>query len=186
MQIQRGAITQLLNNIDNAITNIRNQMLNQTSANGKLWLYDLKFNKSYPDPLFNTQQNFGEIIDQAFTYYVSMRAAEELFNKFPWITHFDMNIGANNGTDIESNIASNGEIVLVEVFAAVRPSNNGKLSKEIRNIRKRKPSKAKARKIHRFIFFYCPDPKNYYQNAYNYLNKVQKNKATVQVKWINI
>lgn len=142
------------------------------NATGKDWLYNLKFNRTYQDPLFQKPENFGEIIDQTFTYYASFNAAIDLFKRYTWISDLNMNLGSKNGTDIESNVSSNGDIVLAEVFAVVNPNNNSKLRKELDNVITRSPSVMNQHAINTIhhIYFHCPDPKGYFRKKYNNYN----------------
>jgi hypothetical protein len=56
-----------------------------------------------------------------------------------------MNLGTTAGTDVES---ADGRIA-AEVFAAVSPSNNGKLQKDISKVNSTAAE-------HRYVFFYSP------------------------------
>jgi hypothetical protein len=71
-----------------------------------------------------------------------------LLEKFP-NTEFSLNLGPQNGNDI---ISKDGTIV-AEVFAAVNPSNNNKLNKDIKRLAENKVEKNAK---HKFIFFYTP------------------------------
>lgn len=162
MLITRNNIQDYMKSLNDGVVNLYNKFLERSKLlSYKDWLYDLKFNKTYLDPLLGVAQNFGEILDQSFTYYVSFKAAEDLFKTYTWINFFTMNIGSSNGIDIESNTSINGDVVLAEVFAVVKPSNNKKLNKEIKNIKERIPSQQKVTNILRYIYFHCPDESKY-------------------------
>ena len=92
----------------------------------------LKFKQSGRDPLDPTKPlNMIEQLNQTFTYLVSVRAVEFLFEKHPEAAPFRVNLGTAAGSDVESVDGS----VAAEVFAAVAPHNNHKLAKDIAKVR---------------------------------------------------
>lgn len=111
------------------------------------FLYKLKFMPSGHDPLDPDRRlNLIEQLNQSFTYLASFNAAEILFNEHPNVHRLTLNLGTKSGWDVETN--DSGGIV-AEVFAAVTPSNNNKLNKDIARV-----STANAK--HRYVFFMCP------------------------------
>jgi hypothetical protein len=106
----------------------------------------LKFEQSGRDPLDPTKPlNLIEQLNQTFTYLVSLRAVELLFQEHEEAAPFRMNLGTAAGSDIESVDGS----VAAEIFAAVAPDNNRKLMKDIAKVRG-------TQATHKYVFFYCP------------------------------
>ena len=87
-----------------------------------------------------------EQINQSFTYLASFYALEILFTEYPELAPFRLNLGTAPGSDIESEC---GELA-AEVFAAVAPTSNQKLKKDINKV-----IKMDARL--KFVFFMCPN-----------------------------
>ena len=112
------------------------------------FLYKMKFEAVGCDP-FDTQRslNLIEQLNQTFTYLASFRAAKLLFSWHSGLKSLKLNLGTQSGTDIESDYDSG---IFAEVFAAVTPSNNNKLNKEMERV-----SKSTAR--HKYVFFMCPN-----------------------------
>ncbi len=92
----------------------------------------LKFEQLGCDPLdLEDPQNLCEQVDQQATYTVAAHALEILMRRHPNLA-WDLAPGAHgSGHDI----VSNDETVAAEVFAAVRPTNNQKLKRDIAKIR---------------------------------------------------
>lgn len=89
--------------------------------------------------------NLIEQVNQTFTYLVSFRAMRHLLAAHPAAGPWKLNLGTAAGFDIESR----GLDVLAEVFAAVHPTNNRKLAKDVARL-------AKTRASHRYVFFHSP------------------------------
>ena len=99
------------------------------------------------DPLdANSPLNLIEQLNQTFTYIASVRAAKILFAHHPEAAPFTLNLGNVAGFDIESK--RNGGVA-AEVFAAVNPSNNQKLAKDLKKM-------GTSSAQHRYVFFMCP------------------------------
>ncbi len=112
------------------------------------FLYQLKFDALGCDPLDPSRQlNLIEQLNQCFTYLASFNGAELLFSNHTRIKSLTLNLGTKSGWDIESE--DDGGVV-AEVFAAVTPQNNDKLTKDIQKV-----SGSSAR--HRYVLFMCPD-----------------------------
>ena len=111
-------------------------------------LYTLKFDKFGRDPLKNSADNLIEQLNQTFTIMATLAAARHLYCRFSGLKELKLNPGNRRGWDIES-IDSNE--INAEVFTAVKPNNNGKLRRDVDNLKN--TSKAKCR----FVFFYCPN-----------------------------
>lgn len=106
----------------------------------------LKFQRFGRDPLDPTRPlNLIEQLNQTFTYLVSVRAVEFLFEEHPEAAPFRLNLGTAPGSDVESVHGS----VAAEVFAAVAPNNNRKLAKDVAKVRATPAA-------HKYVFFYCP------------------------------
>lgn len=112
------------------------------------FLYQLKFNAIGCDPLSRSRElNVIEQVNQTFTYLASFNGAEFLFSRHPKVQRLTLNLGTAAGSDIET--PQRGGIA-AEVFAAVTPRNNGKLTKDIKKV-----SGAKAK--HRYVLFMSPE-----------------------------
>lgn len=111
-------------------------------------LFRIKFEKIGFDPL-NQQRslNLIEQINQTFTYLASFKAAALLFSWHPGIDLLNLNLGTRAGTDIESDYDGG---IAAEIFAAVTPKNNKKLTKDIEKVSKQKAT-------HKYVFFMSPD-----------------------------
>lgn len=109
----------------------------------------LKFDRLGCDPLdVNDSQNLAEQIDQQATYEAAASALEFLMKRHPGKV-WDFAPGAHGaGHDVAS---TDGQVV-AEVFAAVDPSNNQKLSKDLRKV-------GAATAEHRYVFFRSPGHK---------------------------
>jgi hypothetical protein len=93
-------------------------------------LWSMKFSSIGCDPLsVDTPLNLIEQVNQTFTYLASARAVRLLFRLHPELAPFTVNLGTAKGSDIES--AAQGGLA-AEVFAAVRPTNNHTLAKDLR------------------------------------------------------
>ena len=107
----------------------------------------MKFGGIGFDPLNSDRKlNVIEQINQSFTYLASFYALEVLFIEYPELAPFRLNLGTAPGSDIESEC---GELA-AEVFAAVAPTSNQKLKKDINKVLQ---SDAKLK----FVFFMCPN-----------------------------
>lgn len=134
------------------------------------WLFGLKFDKVFKDPLLNKEQNFTEIINQTFTYYVTLFAAQDLFNQFNWLEELELNIGFENGPDIISNNLNN-EVIIAEVFAAVNSKNNNKLKNDISNLIKKSDKIPNNKNIIKYIY--------YYSSKENYSKEINSDGITI-------
>ncbi|MCA8935543.1 MAG: hypothetical protein KDB68_05005 [Planctomycetes bacterium] len=110
----------------------------------------LKFTEFGCDPLnADRPLNVIEQINQTATYLVSFCAARVLFDlhKDPLAKGLRVNLGTSAGTDIESMELG---VLGAEVFAAVRPSNNNKLNKDIDRMKKHHAK-------HKYVCYYSPN-----------------------------
>lgn len=129
-----------------------------SSGNPLQVFHTLRFQEVGFDGLFKRRQNVVEQLNQTFTYLVTLQAVKELLLLHPKGGPYIVNAGARGGPDIKSN---DGTIV-AEAFAAVRPSNNKKLTEDLRRC-----SNYDAK--HKYVFFYSPAGKvnlNRYKREY--------------------
>lgn len=107
----------------------------------------IRFHKVGCDPLDPSRPlNLVEQLNQTFTYLTTLEAAEWLLARHRRAAPFVLNLGTTGGPDI----VSADKQVVAEVFAAVRPQNNGKLRKDINKV-------AKIPATYRYAFFACPN-----------------------------
>lgn len=112
------------------------------------FLYQLKFRAIGCDPLSPSRElNVIEQLNPTFTYLAFFNGAEFIFSRHPKVQRLTLNLGTLAGSDIET---SEGGGIAAEVFAAVRPRNNGKLTKDIKKV-----SGVKAK--HRYVLFMSPE-----------------------------
>lgn len=124
------------------------QMNSEINSDSSQTLFSkMKFGGIGFDPLDSDRAlNIIEQINQSFTYLASFYALEILFTEYPELAPFRLNLGTAAGSDIESEC---GELA-AEVFAAVAPTSNQKLKKDINKV-----IKTDARL--KFVFFMCPN-----------------------------
>lgn len=124
------------------------QISSEINSNSSQTLFSkMKFGGIGFDPLNSDRKlNVIEQINQSFTYLASFYALEVLFIEYSELAPFRLNLGTAPGSDIESEC---GELA-AEVFAAVAPTSNQKLKKDINKVLQ---SDAKLK----FVFFMCPN-----------------------------
>jgi hypothetical protein len=110
-------------------------------------LWALKTSKLGFNPLDSDEPlNLIEQLNQSFTYVASARAAQVLLELHSELAPFSLNLGTSPGYDIESDA---GGGVRAEVFAAVAPSSNRKLAKDVSRLTGQPFA-------HKYVFFMCP------------------------------
>jgi hypothetical protein len=122
------------------------------AGDGLEMLRCMKFQQIGFEPLAGrVPLNLVEQINQTFTCLVSFAAARELFLLHPPVQELSMNIGNANGPDISGQFVDAGltKQLSCEVFAAVDPDNNRKLSKDISRVR------GSAADV-KYVFFFAP------------------------------
>lgn len=122
------------------------------AAGGLNLLFEIKFMPIGREPLApSAPLNLVEQVNQTFTCLVSFRAAQRLFELHPGLSGLLMNIGNANGPDITGTYPDGDGVrhVSCEVFAAVAPDNNRKLSKDVNRV-------AGTAANDRYVFFYSP------------------------------
>lgn len=122
--------------------------LTDSEPDGLEVLRRMKFTEMAWHPLDDRQLNLVEQVNQTWTYLVSLNALPFLFERHPEAGGFRLNFGTEAGSDILSLVPN---VVAAEVFAAVRPSNNRKLTKDLQKLVRECPE-AKAR----YVFFHAP------------------------------
>jgi hypothetical protein len=108
----------------------------------------MKFTEIAWHPIDDRPLNLIEQLNQTWTYLVTLKALPFLFERHPSAGGFRLNLGTAGGTDIESLVPN---VVAAEVFAAVHPSNNRKLAKDLKKLALECPD-AEAR----YVFFGAP------------------------------
>ena len=124
------------------------QISSEIGLNSSQTLFSkMKFGGIGFDPLDSKRElNIVEQINQSFTYLASFYALEILFTEYSELAPFRLNLGTAPGSDIESEC---GELA-AEVFAAVAPTSNQKLKKDINKVLE---TDAKLK----LVFFMCPN-----------------------------
>jgi hypothetical protein len=147
----------IIGNLDE-VANVRQSVLaaasraavhltNLASKCGGLELLEsLRFKEIGRHPTEDRALNQVEQINQTFTMLVSLAVVEWLLESHPNAAPFQLNPGTAAGTDI----LGRKESVAAEVFAAVRPGNNRKLSRDIEKV-------SRVAVAARYVFHYCPD-----------------------------
>ena len=119
-----------------------------SESDGIAVLHKMKFTEMAWHPVDDRPLNLIEQLNQTWTYLVTLKALPFLFERHADAGGFRLNLGTLGGTDIESVVPY---VVAAEVFAAVRPSNNRKLAKDLKKLALECPD-AKAR----YVFFGAP------------------------------
>ena len=135
---------ELYESMDKTLSQISSEI---TSNSSQTLFSKMKFGGIGFDPLDSKRElNIVEQINQSFTYLASFYALEILFTEYQELAPFRLNLGTAPGSDIESEC---GELA-AEVFAAVAPTSNQKLKKDINNVLE---TNAKLK----FVFFMYPN-----------------------------
>jgi hypothetical protein len=125
----------------------------------------MKFAEMAWHPIDDRPLNLIEQLNQTWTYLVTLKALPFLFKRHPSAGGFRLNLGTASGTDIES-MAPN--VVAAEVFAAVHPSNNKKLQKDLRKLALECPN-AQAR----YVFFGAPGFRHERQHKFETVDGIE-------------
>lgn len=119
----------------------------------------MKYEKIGIEPLTGEAENIIEVINQAQTYLVSIKAAEYLLMEYPEHS-FMINWGNIPGYDLESEDGS----IIAEVFAATSYRSNGKLAADLNRLSQNTTAE------HRYEFFYDREfsetNRTYYEGRY--------------------
>jgi hypothetical protein len=108
----------------------------------------MKFDEIARHPVEDRSLNLIEQLNQTWTYLVTFKALPFLFERHPAAGGFRLNLGTLGGTDIESVVPN---LVAAETFAAVHPSNNRKLAKDLKKLAHECPDAQS-----RYVFFGAP------------------------------
>ena len=134
----------LYESMDKALLQISSEINENTS---QTLFSKMKFGGIGFDPLDSKRElNIVEQINQSFTYLASFYALEILFTEYPELAPFKLNLGTAPGSDIESECGR----LAAEVFAAVAPTSNQKLKKDINKV-------LETNAELKFVLFMCPN-----------------------------
>ena len=122
--------------------------LNRHTGNGIELIRALKFKPVGCHPIGGYNLNAIEQINQTFTYLVALAAAKQLLKWHPDVGGFWLAPGAHMALPLDIMSVSPG-IVGAETFAAVSPSNNGKLARDLKALSTRNEK-------HRYVFLSTP------------------------------
>ena len=118
-----------------------------------------KYDKIGIEPLTGEDENIIEVINQAQTYLVSLKAVEYLLDRYP-AKEFIVNWGNIAGYDVESVDGT----IIAEVFAATSYRSNSKLTKDLKRLSDNKTAKIKFEFFHDKEF--TPNHRTYYSEKY--------------------
>lgn len=108
----------------------------------------MKFDPIGFHPIEGRALNLVEQINQTWTYAVAIAAARQLLRLHPDVGGFDLAPGAHASLELDIMSVEAG-LVGAETFAAVNPSNNLKLTKDLRKM-------AARSERYRYVFFMSP------------------------------
>lgn len=112
------------------------------------WLTELRFGKLGIHPLSAHPLNFIEQINQTFTYLVALAGVRVLLDRHPEANGFLIAPGAHASLPLDI-MSKEPELVGAECFAAVEPTNNNKLNRDMAKLRERSER-------YRYVFFSSP------------------------------
>lgn len=140
----KNDLVKIREKIEKNICIVRKQLQNFLESMDTLQLFhEIKFHKTVSDPLTEEPENFLEVVNQYYTYLVSLNAVEMLMEIHKGHA-FILNLGNVNGYDIVSEDAS----IIAECFAATSYRSNRKLSKDLERLSRNKDA------AHKYVFFY--------------------------------
>jgi len=108
----------------------------------------MKFDPVGFHPIEGHKLNLVEQINQTWTYTVAIAAARQLLLLHPEVDGFRLAPGAHASQPLDIMSVADG-LVGAETFAAVHPSNNGKLQVDLAKL-------AGRPEVHRYVFFMSP------------------------------
>lgn len=112
------------------------------------WLTELRFGKLGIHPLDGHPLNFIEQINQTFTYLVSLAGVDVLLTRHPDAGGFLIAPGAHASLPLDI-MSQKAGVIGAECFAAVDPTNNNKINRDLEKLRARTER-------YRYIFFSSP------------------------------
>lgn len=136
----RKLIEKVEANIENSSNQIKRIL---AECDAKEALANLKFDKTALDPLTGEPINFIEMLNQAYSDLVVLKAVEDLMNRYDGKA-FELHMGALTGFDI----VSTDEKVVAECFATVTAFNNQKIKKDSKKLMQLGDD------MDRYIYFY--------------------------------
>lgn len=110
-------------------------------------LHTLRFTEFGMHPTETRKLNFIEQLNQTFSVLVTLTAAESVFERIEGHGGLQLNLGTSSGRDV---CGVSPDVIEVETIAAVSPSNNYKLKKDINRLQK-------SAAEYRWIFYYAPN-----------------------------
>jgi hypothetical protein len=110
------------------------------------FLRRMRFDEIGRHPLEDRDLNLIEQVNQTYSLLVTFKALRFLFGQHPDVVRYKVTLGPVRGYDIQS---ADGEEVVAEVFAAVEPSSNSKVTLDRDKV-------AKSTGKHKYVFFFCP------------------------------
>ncbi|MEO5820835.1 MAG: hypothetical protein ABIT71_10035 [Vicinamibacteraceae bacterium] len=108
----------------------------------------MKFEEVGCHPVGGCALNIIEQVNQTWTYAVALEATRLLLDLHPGVGGFTLAPGASASQPLDIMSVSKG-FVGAETFAAVHPSNNGKLAKDLDKL-------AVRTETYRYVFFSSP------------------------------
>ena len=137
----------LIETVESNIEKTRNQITRILEAcDAKEALANLKFDKTALDPLTGEPINFIEMLNQAYSDFVVLKAVKDLMDRYEGKA-FELHMGALTGFDI----VSTDEMVVAECFATVTAFNNQKIKKDSEKLMQLSDD------VDRYIYFYSKD-----------------------------
>lgn len=118
------------------------------SGDGLELLRALKFDQVGLHPLDGHALNAIEQVNQTWTYLVAFAAVGKLLELHPEAGGFSVAPGARKAQPLDVMSVKDG-LVGAEVFAAVDPKNNGKLTMDLTKL-------TLHEQLHRYVFFAAP------------------------------
>ena len=108
----------------------------------------MKFDAAGFHPIEARSVNFIEQVNQTWTFAAALAAARQLLTLHPDVGGFRLAPGAHAAIPLDIMSEAEGQVG-AETFAAVSPSNNGKLAKDLAKM-------AQRHELHRYVFFLSP------------------------------
>ncbi len=137
----------LIETVESNIEKTRNQITRiLEDCDAKEALANLKFDKTALDPLTGESINFIEMLNQAYSDLVVLKAVEDLMSRYEGKA-FELHMGALTGFDI----VSTDKLVVAECFATVTAFNNQKIKKDSEKLMQLSDD------VDRYIYFYSKE-----------------------------
>lgn len=124
------------------------QWVKEHTASPFDFFHSLKFDPVGFHPVGGHALNVIEQVNQTATYVVALKAAKLLFDFHPEVSGFVVAPGAHKSHDLDI-MSEEEQFIGCETFAAVHPSNNQKLKKDMDKLASRTDR-------YRYVFFSSP------------------------------